>query len=74
MRISNKGQITIPAHLREELGLFPSTEVEFKARGDQLILRKAPTQDRGKLFVERLRGKGQIKITTDEIMAMTRAE
>ena len=29
MRITSKGQVTIPQHIREELGLHPNTEVEF---------------------------------------------
>ena len=29
MRITSKGQVTIPQSIRERLGLLPHTEVEF---------------------------------------------
>jgi AbrB family looped-hinge helix DNA binding protein len=29
MRITTKGQVTIPQHIREKLGIPPATEVEF---------------------------------------------
>lgn len=40
MRISKKGQVTIPAHLRKALGFLPHTEVEFIKEGSNLIIRK----------------------------------
>ena len=46
MRITSKGQVTIPQHIREELGLHPNTEVEFKIeRGRATLIPKkgAPT-------------------------------
>jgi AbrB family looped-hinge helix DNA binding protein len=30
MRITTKGQVTIPQEIREELGLLPNTEVTFE--------------------------------------------
>jgi len=74
MRITTKGQVTIPIEFREKYGLYPSTEVEFRDNGTELIIEKVSKQNRGKQLVERLRGKGQIKMTTDEIMALTRGE
>ena len=29
MRVTTKGQVTIPQHIREKLGIFPATEIEF---------------------------------------------
>ena len=31
MRITTKGQVTIPQAIREELGLLPGTEVTFES-------------------------------------------
>ena len=75
MRITSKGQVTIPAHIREQAGLLPHTEVDFEFDGqDVRIVRaavpKKPT--RGERLVELLRGKGQLGMSTDEIMALTR--
>jgi len=73
MKITSKGQVTIPIEIREQLGLLPQTDVEFKITGKELRLIKIKENPgRGKNIVERLRGKGTIKMTTDEIMELTR--
>lgn len=73
MKITTKGQVTIPIEVRERLGLLPDTEVRFRVRGDVAILEKvaAPSR-RGREVVERLRGKATTKLTTDQILALTR--
>ena len=78
MRITSKGQVTIPQEIRERAGLLPNTEVEFRFDGDVVTLVKAvaarrPT--RGELLVRHLeRNRGHIAMSTDEIMALTRGE
>lgn len=75
MRITSKGQVTIPQHIRERLGLLPGAEVEFEIDGDEVRLRKsAEGMTRGQRLVEHMRGRGSIQMTTDEIMALTRGE
>ena len=75
MRITSKGQVTIPAHIRERAGLLPHTEVEFEFDGKVVTLVKArkPTKEsRGAKLVAHLTGRGDVKMTTDQIMALTR--
>jgi AbrB family looped-hinge helix DNA binding protein len=73
MRVTSKGQVTIPQDIRERLGLFPNTEVIFDVVGDTVRIRKQKrSKNRGYRLIEHLRGKGTIKLTTDEIMALTR--
>ena len=79
MRITSKGQVTIPARIREEAGFLPDTEVEFIAagRGEVRLVKatkKTTRKSRGQLLVEHMRGKGTGKMTTDEIMALMRGE
>ena len=76
MRITSKGQVTIPLAVRTQAGLLPHTEVEFAVRGDAVILRKArgAPRSRGRRLIERMRGRGTVKMTTDEIMALTRGD
>lgn len=75
MKVTSKGQVTIPMDIREEMGIYPNTEVEFRRVGDSIEIRKAANnRTRGKLLVERLRGRGTAKLSTDEIMALTRGE
>ena len=74
MRVTTKGQVTIPQHIREKLGITPSTEIDFVEKGDRVYLVKK----RGRGIVTRkfkkLRGVATVKMTTDEIMALTRAD
>ena len=77
MRITSKGQVTIPADIREKAGLLPHTEVTFEFDGASVrILRGKPAKKpgRGDLIVARLRGRGSGTMTTDEIMALTRGD
>jgi AbrB family looped-hinge helix DNA binding protein len=75
MRVTVKGQVTIPIAIREKLGIYPECEVEFELDGDRAILRKADHQHvRGKRLVEHLRGRATAGLSTDEILAHTRGE
>jgi AbrB family looped-hinge helix DNA binding protein len=72
MRITTKGQVTIPLVVREHLGLLPHTEVEFEIRGDTAVLTKATGRRRGRKLVDHMRGRGNGRMSTDEILALTR--
>lgn len=75
MRITSKGQVTIPQDIREALGFWPHTEVDFVLEGDVVYLRKAQGgESRGSRLVQRLCGKGSVEMTTDQILALTRGE
>jgi AbrB family looped-hinge helix DNA binding protein len=77
MKITSKGQVTIPVEIREKLGLVPNSEVEFELVGRAVRMRKVRKAKgrgrRGKSLVARLRGKGSVRMTTDEILALTRS-
>jgi len=73
MRITSKGQVTIPIEIREELGLLPGTEVEFDVDGDAVRLtRSKDAPGRGRTIVDQLRGRATSGLSTEEIMALTR--
>ena len=74
MRITSKGQVTIPIEIRERVGLLPGTEVEFDVvHGDAVRLRRAEhAPGRGVAIVDRLRGRATSGLSTEEIMALTR--
>ena len=76
MRITSKGQVTIPQELRLRAGLMPNMEVEFTFEDGKLVLRKAEKQKtRGQLAVERLKqARPHTTLSTDEILALTRGE
>jgi len=76
MRITAKGQVTIPQAVRERAGLMPGTDVEFEIDdGDVRLVktpRKAGRKTRGQRLVDHLRGGGDFKMSTDEIIALMR--
>jgi AbrB family looped-hinge helix DNA binding protein len=76
MKITTKGQVTIPVEIRERLGLLPNSEVEFEVVGQAVRLRKVRRAQeagrRGKSIVQRLRGRGTVRMSTDAILALTR--
>lgn len=73
MRITSKGQITIPQQVRRELGLEPGDEVDIVVQdGVARIVPAAGPRTRGQRVVAALLGKGDVALSTDEIMAMTR--
>ena len=73
MRVTSKGQVTIPIEIREKVGFLPNTEVEFKIAGTTVILKKVRSPSRrSRDLINRMRRKATLKMTTDEILALTR--
>lgn len=75
MRITSKGQVTIPQEIREKLGFLPSTEVEFVVEGNTVRLVKVkPRKGRspGQRIIGRLKGRATVSMSTNEIMAHSR--
>ena len=74
MRVTTKGQVTIPQHIREKLGILPATEIEFVEEKDRVyIVKKEDPGNRNNKF-RKLRGIATVRMTTDEIMALTRKD
>ena len=74
MKVTIKGQVTIPQTIREKLGITPATEVDFIEENDRVYLVKKKGADISKSRFRNLRGISKIIMTTDEIMALTRAD
>lgn len=76
MRITSKGQVTIPIGIREAAGLLPGTEVEFVLENGAVRLRPVVggRDGRGERVVRHLRGRGSLGLSSDEILALTRGE
>ncbi len=74
MRVTSKGQVTIPADIRHRFGFLPDTEVEFVVDGNTVKLVRATRSgtSHGDRVVRRLRGRAVSRLTTDEILALTR--
>ncbi len=74
MRVTSKGQITIPLDLRERFGLTPGTEVEVVAGEDGAIIRAADARSHGERLVAQLRDRADGRLTADEILQLTRGD
>ena len=70
MRVTQKGQVTIPLDVRRALGIHPGSEVGFQL--DDLGARLVVDRDRVAEEIARIRGAGDVELTTDEILALTR--
>ena len=85
MRITSKGQVTIPQDIRERAGLLPHTEVAFEYSGGQVLLRRSGAAGSGAKYsariraaVEKARGSANEPMfkgwNTERIMAFLRPE
>jgi AbrB family looped-hinge helix DNA binding protein len=74
MRVTTKGQVTIPQHIREKLGITPATEVDFVEEKGRVFLVKRKGKKVATRKFAKLRGIATVKMTTDEIMALTRTD
>ena len=76
MRITSKGQVTIPIEIRERLGLLPDTEVDFEVDGRAVrITRAKQARGRGQAVIAGMR-RHPIKSgwTTEKLMQLTRGD
>jgi AbrB family looped-hinge helix DNA binding protein len=76
MRVTSKGQVTIPIEIRERMGLLPHTEVRFEVEGAvvRIVREEKGAGSRGRKLLERMQGRATSGMTTEEIMALTRGE
>ncbi|MFE3452271.1 AbrB/MazE/SpoVT family DNA-binding domain-containing protein [Nonomuraea sp. NPDC059194] len=75
MRIIAKGQVTIPASIREQLNLRKGDEVDFIVEGTTvMIVRAEDAPTRGERMVRRLRRSAPLAMGTNELMEMLRGE
>ena len=73
MKVTSKGQVTIPQEYRERYGFLPNTEVEFVADGETLrVVKSRDKGGRGDRIIRQMQGRGKGKLSTDEIMVLTR--
>ena len=74
MRITTKGQVTIPMGIREKFGFLPNTEVEFVEQDGQVVLKKAIPRLVQESPFDYVRGTSDTGLTTEQIMRLTRGE
>jgi antitoxin PrlF len=70
VRVTQKGQVTIPLQVRRALGIRPGSDVEFEL--DEHGARLLVDRDRTAKEIARMRGAGEGEMSTEEILALTR--
>jgi AbrB family looped-hinge helix DNA binding protein len=70
VRVTSKGQVTIPQGVRQALGIRPGSDVQFEL--DEHGARLLVDRQRAAQEISRMRGAGEGEMTTEEILALTR--
>ena len=71
MRVTTKGQVTIPRNIRERLGIIPETEIDFREDNGRFYIVKM-TKPKVTHKFNKFRGIATAKMTTDQILDLTR--
>lgn len=74
MRVTTKGQVTIPLEIRRKLRIAPASEVRFIENEDGRVYIEKVNDGTNSSRFAGLRGVATVKMSTEEIMALTRSE
>lgn len=74
MRVTTKGQVTIPQEIRRRLGVGPGAEVDFVQEGARVYLTKVEGRPGRSGRFAQARGSATVPMTTEEILALTRGD
>jgi antitoxin PrlF len=71
--LTSKGQVTVPKKVRDYLGLKPGEAVTFeRLKTGEIALKAAKPGTKLKSRFAKLRGRATVRMTTEEILALTR--
>ncbi len=74
MKVSTKGQVTIPIEMRMKLGMLPYTEVNFILKEEGVLIKKQQNSIlKGSKLLKQLTGKSRLNMSTEHIMKLTRS-
>ena len=74
MRVSTKGQVTIPIEMRTKLSMLPDTKFNFTLHEEGILIQKQHGSKRkGSKLLEQLSGKSRLNMSTEYIMKLTRS-
>lgn len=74
MHITQKGQVTIPEDIRKKYGFLPYTNIDFVEQDGKVYIVAASEKRRGSTIVAKMRGSATVRMSTDEILALTRGK
>jgi AbrB family looped-hinge helix DNA binding protein len=71
MKVTSKGQVTIPQELRRKYQIDSQAEVDFIEEDGKIIVRVAKSSESP---FRKLLGRGDVRLSTEEILRLTRAD
>jgi AbrB family looped-hinge helix DNA binding protein len=71
MKVTSKGQVTIPQDLRRKYRIDSHAEVDFVEEDGKIVVKVAK---KSQSSIRKLVGRGDIRLTTDEILRLTRRD
>jgi AbrB family looped-hinge helix DNA binding protein len=74
MRMTSKGQVTIPLELRERYGLGAGVDVDVVATEDGALVRPAAARSRGLELVAQLRDRADGGLDAESVLRLTRSD
>ena len=77
MRITSKGQVTIPAEIRERFGFMPNSSIDFIEEDEKVYIVKSANSApsfAGENPFDYVRGKADKGMSTEDIMKLTRSD
>jgi AbrB family looped-hinge helix DNA binding protein len=74
MKITSKGQVTIPQEIREKHGLLPNTEVDFVVERGRVFLRRKGRATKADQLMAHLRNAPKMRMSSKELLAILRDE
>jgi antitoxin PrlF len=72
MKVTSKGQVTIPQEIRDKYLILPHTEIEFKEQNGRIYIEKIKSQNIKSGPFEKVRGSASSGLSTEDIMKLTR--
>lgn len=75
MKITVKGQVTIPKKYREKYGLTPHTDVDFVEENGKLMVQPKQLKNKAQemeAWIQGVTGTWPSDLTTEKVMHMTR--
>jgi AbrB family looped-hinge helix DNA binding protein len=74
MRVTTKGQVTIPQSIRKKYNITPMTEINFVEEKGRVYIVKKKSKGSSTGKFKKFRGVATVKLSTEEIMALTRGD
>ena len=74
MRMTSKGQVTVPEEIRLALGLYPGCNLRFYIKKNKVYFELENNKNYVPPKFEKIKNTATVKLTTEQIMSLTRGD